>query len=59
MDVHKATGCAAETYISLGLFLNVSNAGYLRREAAAGRLEAVLLDPTLVSCFCFWVLISV
>ena len=36
-------------WISLALFTNVSNAAQLRSEATSGRIEAVLLDPTLVS----------
>ena len=35
--------------ITLALFTNVSNAAQLRGEASSGRIEAVLLDPTLVS----------
>lgn len=38
----------AEYWISLALFTNVSNAGKLRSEATSGRIEAALLDPTLV-----------
>jgi len=51
MEVHKATA-EDSAFISLGLFLNVKNAGKLRSEAASGKLGAVLLDPTLVMYSC-------
>ena len=40
---------ALNCWISIALFTNVSNAAQLRGEATSGRIEAVLLDPTLVS----------
>lgn len=40
---------ASTRWINLALFTNVSNAAQLRSEATSGKLEAVLLDPTLVS----------
>lgn len=50
MERYKFTSSSEENaFISLGLFLEVSNARQLRSEAASGQLEAVLLDPTLVN----------
>lgn len=40
-----------EYWISLALFTNVSNAAKLRCDASSGKIEAVLLDPSLVSTY--------
>ena len=46
-ETHRVP-CVEETWVSLGLFSDVSNASWLRGEATGGRLEAALLDPSLV-----------
>ena len=41
--------CSKESWVTLLLFQDVSNAGKLRVEAVSGGIQAALLDPTLVS----------
>lgn len=48
-ETHCVPCCVQETWVSLGLFSDVSNASWLRGEATGGRLEAALLDPSMVS----------
>lgn len=48
VEVHQVMCCEEETWVSLGLFSNVSNASWLRDEATSGRMLATLLDPSMV-----------
>lgn len=48
METHLVTCCEEEVWVSLALFTGVSNSSWLRSEAASGRIEAALLDPTMV-----------
>ena len=48
-ETYKMRCCEKDTWITLGLFFDVSNSAWLRSEATSGRVEAALLDPSLVS----------
>ena len=45
------TCCAVESWVTLVLFRGVRNAARLRIDATRGKIQAALLDPTLVSAF--------
>ena len=49
VETHRVTCCETETWVTLGLFSDVSNAGRLKNEATSGKVEAALLEPSLVS----------
>ncbi len=48
METNEVKCSDEETWVSLGLFTDVSNTSWLRNEATSGRMEAALLDPSLV-----------
>ena len=45
-EAHKLP--TSNNWVSLALFTNVSNSSKLRSDAVSGRIQAILLDPTLV-----------
>ena len=48
METYKVKTCEEETWVSLGLFTDVGNSSWIRNEATGGRMEAAVLDPSLV-----------
>lgn len=48
METHLVSCCCEEVWVSLGLFTGVTNSARLRNEAASGKIQAALLDPTMV-----------
>lgn len=41
--------CENESWVTLALFRGVKNAGRLRSDVISGKIQAALLEPTLVS----------
>jgi len=41
--------CENESWVTLALFRRVKNAGRLRGDVTSGKIQAALLEPTLVS----------
>ena len=48
---YQLTCCAVESWVTLVLFRGARNAASLRIDATRGKIQAALLDPTLVSAF--------
>ncbi len=53
MEVYRLP-CAAEEYVSLALYTNVSNARKLKSLATSGHMQASLLEPTLVRYYNYY-----
>ena len=47
-ETYRVPCCEKDTWVTLGLFTDVVNASWLRGEAVGGKLEAALLDPSMV-----------